>query len=278
MNKTAAPRPAFRMLAVTLLGLSLGSAASALTPIKIASMSALSGAQSDFGTQVRNGAQLAVNQYQAQFKALGYDLKLSSYDDQADPASGTSNARKIIADRQILALVGPMNSGVTIPVSSVLAPAHLGLVAPVSTANAVTDRGLKNVNRVVARDDAQGPAAADFIVSHLKAKKVYLINDKTTYGEGLTNEVAKELRAKGVQVIANEGTEEKNDFSPIISKIQLQKPDVIYFGGVYAQAGVLAKQLREKGVTQPLMGGEALTVRKWRPSRALGPPTSISLR
>lgn len=258
MNKNTTIHAATRPLTAATFALALGllTAASALTPIKIASMSALSGGQSDFGTQVRNGTQLAVNQYKAQFKALGFDLQLAPYDDQADPATGTSNARKIIADKQIVAQVGPMNSGVTIPVSSVLEPAHIALVAPVSTANQVTDRGLKNVNRVVARDDAQGPAAANFILSKFKAKKVYIINDKTTYGEGLASEVEKTLKAKGVQVIANEGTEEKSDFSAIISKIQLQKPDVIYFGGVYNQAGIMAKQLREKGLNTPLMGGD----------------------
>ncbi len=256
MNKNTRSA-AFKVTALVGLALSL-SQASALTTIKIATMSALSGPQSDFGMQIRNGAQQAVNQYKAQFAKLGYDLKLAPYDDQADPASGTANARKIIADKKILALVGPMNSGVTIPVSVVLRDAHIGLVAPVSTSNEVTDRGLKNVNRVVARDDAQGPAAANFMISKLKAKKVYLINDKTTYGEGLANEVEKTLKAKGVQIIANEGTEEKSDFSAIVSKIQLQKPDVIYFGGIYNQAGILAKQLREKGVTIPMMGGDGL--------------------
>lgn len=236
--------------------LAVGSQASALTVIKIASASPLSGGQSDFGTQIRNGTQLAVNQYKAQFAKLGFDLQFTPYDDQADPATGTAVARKIVADKQVLAMVGPMNSGVTIPASTVLADAHIGLVAPASTANLVTDRGLKNVNRVVARDDAQGPAAANFMVSKFKPKKVYIINDKTTYGEGLAGEVEKTLKAKGVQVVANEGTEEKSDFSAIVSKIQLQKPDVIYFGGIYNQAGILAKQLREKGVTTPLVGGD----------------------
>ncbi len=232
-------------------------AQTAQTTIKMASLSPLSGPQSDVGTQISNGARLAVNEYQGQFAKLGLNLSLQPYDDQADPTTGTAAARKIIADSSILALVGPLNSGVAIPVSVALAPSHVALVSPSATANVLTERGLKNTNRIVPRDDAQGPAGADFMLSKLKAKKVYMLNDKTAYGEGLAGEVEKALRAKGVQIVGSEGTEEKSNFGSIIQKISLSKPDVIYFGGVYSQVGVFAKQLREKGITIPLVGGDA---------------------
>ena len=158
--------------------LSLGSA-NAATVIKIASLSPLSGGQSDLGTQIKNGAQLAVNEYKAQFAKLGFDLQLVGYDDQADPATGTAAARKIAADRSILAVVGTLNSGVAIPSSEALKAARVAMVSPANTANQVTDRGLANMNRIVARDDAQGPAGANFMMTTLKAKKVYVLNDKT---------------------------------------------------------------------------------------------------
>lgn len=240
-----------------LTALALGSA-SAQTVVKIATLSPLSGGQSDLGTQIRNGAQLAVNEYKAQFKKLGLDLQLVGYDDQADPATGTAQARKIAADRQILAVVGTLNSGVAIPSSQALAPSHVALVSPANTANQVTDRGLANMNRIVARDDAQGPAGANFIAKTLKAKKAYVLNDKTAYGEGLANEVEKALKADGVQVVGSEGTEEKSDFSSIVAKIKLLQPDAIYFGGIYNQVGVFIKQLREAGITAPVVGGDGL--------------------
>ncbi|WP_216320397.1 branched-chain amino acid ABC transporter substrate-binding protein [Deinococcus aestuarii] len=237
--------------------LALGSA-SAQTTIKVASLAPLSGGQGAIGTQARNGIDLAVREYQPQFKRLGLTLQFVPFDDQADPATGTAAARKIAADRQVLAVVGALNSGVTIPVSAALAPSRVALVSSASTANQVTDRGLSNMNRIVARDDAQGPAGANFITSNLKAKKVYVLNDKTAYGEGLANEVEKALKAKGVGVVANEGTEEKNDFSGIIAKIKLQRPDAIYFGGIYNQVGVFLRQLRDAGVTAPVVGGDGL--------------------
>ncbi|MCP2013459.1 branched-chain amino acid transport system substrate-binding protein [Deinococcus sp. HSC-46F16] len=240
-----------------LAALALGSA-SAQTTVKIATLSPLSGGQSDLGTQIRNGAQLAVNEYKAQFQKLGMNLQLTAYDDQADPATGTAQARKIAADRSILAVVGTLNSGVAIPSSQALVSSRVAMVSPANTANNVTDRGLSNMNRIVARDDAQGPAGANFLTDNLKAKKVYLLNDKTAYGEGLTKEVEKALKAKGVQVVGNEGTEEKSDFSSIIAKIRLQRPDAIYFGGIYNQIGVFIKQLREAGITTPVMGGDGM--------------------
>lgn len=90
----------------------------------------------------------------------------------------------------------------------------------------------------------------------LKAKKVYVLNDKTAYGEVLSRAVEKDLRRRGVQIVASEGTEEKSDFSPIIQKIQLMKPDAVYFSGTYNQVGVFAKQLRERGINILIVGGD----------------------
>ncbi|GGL80586.1 branched chain amino acid ABC transporter substrate-binding protein [Deinococcus aerolatus] len=240
-----------------LAALALGTA-SAQTTIKIATISPLSGGQSNLGTQIRNGAQLAVNEYAPQFKKLGFNLQLVPYDDQADPATGTAAARKIAADNQILAVVGTLNSGVAIPASAALAPSNLVMISPANTANQVTDRGLANMNRIVARDDSQGPAGANFIMDNLKAKKVYVLNDKTAYGEGLAAEVEKALKAKGVTISGSEGTEEKSDFSSIVAKIKLTRPDAIYFGGIYNQIGVFIKQLRGAGITTPVVGGDGL--------------------
>ena len=237
--------------------LALGNA-SALTTVRIASLTPLSGGQSDLGNQIKNGAQIAVTEYKAQFAKLGMDIQLIGYDDQADPATGTAAARKIAADKNILAVVGTLNSGVAIPSSEALKASHVALVSPANTANQVTDRGLPNMNRIVARDDSQGPAGANFIMNNLQGKKVYILNDKTAYGEGLAKEVDKALRAKGVQVVTNEGTEEKSDFSSIVSKIKLQKPDAIYFGGIYNQIGVFIKQLREAGIDTPVVGGDGM--------------------
>lgn len=243
-----------RTLAFALTALLLGSA-QALT-VKLASMSPLTGGQSDQGVQIRNATQLAVADYAPQFKKLGVDLQLVSYDDQADPAVGTANARRMVADPLILAMIGTYNSGVAIPVSEVFAPSHLALITPSATGVKVTTRGLNNVNRVVARDDAQGAAIGKFIAGSLKAKRAYMLNDKTAYGQGLSDEVEKYLRANGVQIVASEGTEEKIDFGSIVTKIGTAKPDIVFFGGIFDQGAKFVKQLREAGVNSAVMGGD----------------------
>ncbi len=244
------------LTAMTLIGAMALGQAGAATVIKIASMSPLSGSSSDLGTQIRNGAEMAINEQKAAFAKMGFTLQFVAYDDQADPTTGTANARRIAADNSILAMVGTLNSGVVIPSSEALAPSHVAIVSPANTNPKVTDRGLANMNRICARDDSQGPAGADFLVDTLKAKKVYVLNDKTPYGQGLADQAQKEMEGKGVQIVTSEGTEEKSDFSSIISKIKLLKPDAIYFGGLYGQVGPFAKQLREQGVNIPIMGGD----------------------
>ncbi|MGY2892375.1 branched-chain amino acid ABC transporter substrate-binding protein [Deinococcus sp. UYEF24] len=241
--------------AAILVSASLGSAHAA-TVIKIASMSPLSGSSSDLGLQIRNATELAIRDNKSAFTALGFDVQFVAYDDQADPTTGTANARRIAADNSILAMVGTLNSGVVIPSSEVLAPSHVAIVSPANTNPKVTDRGLANMNRICARDDSQGPAGADYLVSTIKAKRVYVLNDKTPYGQGLADAAEAFMKTKGATVVASEGTEEKSDFSSIINKIKASKADAVYFGGLYGQVGPFAKQLREAGVTIAVMGGD----------------------
>ena len=239
-----------------LLALTLGNA-SALTNIKIASISPLSGPSSNQGLQLKNGTQLAINDMKAEFAKAGLSVTLVAYDDQADPATGTAAARRAVADKAVLGVVGTLNSGVAIPASAAMAPSHLAMVSPVNTNEKVTDRGLKNMNRVCARDDAQGPAGGEFVVKNLKAKKVYVLNDKTPYGQGLADQAEKAMKAAGATIVQSEGVAaEERDFTALITKIQALKPDAIYFGGLYGQVGPFLKQVRDKGINTPVVGGD----------------------
>lgn len=230
--------------------------AAPLVPVKVATLTPLSGSNSSMGTGIKNAAQLAVNEMKGQFAQAGFALSLVAYDDQADAVTGTAAARRIVADKAVLGIVGVLNSGVVIPVSASVAPSHLPIVAAGTTNPKVTERGLANINRVISRDDAEGPAGADFIVDQLKAKKAYVLSDKTPYGQGLADETEKALRRRGVTIVQNEGiSAEERDFSAIISKIQRLKPDVVYFGAMYGQAGPFVQQLRSKGVNVPFVGG-----------------------
>ncbi|HSR96701.1 MAG TPA: branched-chain amino acid ABC transporter substrate-binding protein, partial [Kofleriaceae bacterium] len=175
-------------------------------------------------------------------------FKMDSEDDQADPKTGTTVAQKLV-DAKVAAVVGHLNSGVSIPASEIYSKAGIPMISGSATNPQLTERGMKSVFRTVGRDDQQGPAIAAYIAHELKAKKVALIDDKTAYGEGLANEVEKTLKADKVNVVSRERTTDKEtDFKAILTKIKAKNPDVVFHGGMDATGGPLLKQARELGI------------------------------
>jgi branched-chain amino acid transport system substrate-binding protein len=226
--------------------------------IKIAVQAPLSGEQAALGEHIKLGAQLAVEEASKAFKDLGYELILVPQDDQAKPEVGVANARNMVADPDVLVIVGHFNSGVALPSSEVYKDAMLVMISPANTATEITDRGYPNVNRVCGRDDVQGPVGARFAAQDLKLKSVYIIQDKTLYGQGVADNFRSEAKKLGMNVLGYEGTEERANFSPMIIPLKAKKPALVYFGGIYHQGGLLLKQLREKGVNAKFMGPDGL--------------------
>jgi branched-chain amino acid transport system substrate-binding protein len=228
--------------------------------IKIATQSPLSGGDAALGDQIKLGTQVALEEAKAKFQALGYKLELAAFDDQGNPDTGVANANRIINDAEILGIVGHFNSGVAIPSSEVYARVSLVMVSPANTNPRVTDRKLPAVNRICGRDDVQGPAGAEFAVKELKVKKIFVIHDKTAYGQGLADNFRKTAIAQGVGIPATAfvGTEEKSNFIPLIAQIMAYKPDLIFFGGMYSQVAVFAKQLNDRGLSMPILSGDGI--------------------
>lgn len=230
------------------------SAAAQDKTIKVASVSPLSGAQAALGEMVKLGAQVAVEDAQARFAALGFRLELAPQDDQASPDVGVAVAKRLVNDPAVLGVVGHFNSGVALPSSEVYKDYQLAMVSPANTNPKITERRYANVNRVCGRDDVQGPVGAEFAVNELKAKRVFVIQDKTAYGQGVAEAFRDKVRALGGQVVGYVGTEERSNFQSLILQMKVLKPDLVYLGGIYDQAGVLVKQMREKGIGAVLMG------------------------
>lgn len=214
--------------------------------IKIATQSPLSGGQSAIGVDIKNGAELALEQLKGPLEAMGFKVELAPYDDQANPDQGVNNAKQIVADPAILCVVGHYNSGVQIPSSEEYHNAGLANVSPANTNPRVTDRNYKEVSRIVGRDDVQGVVAAQFANSK-GMKTTYVLHDKTAYGQGIAEFYQREAETLGMQVLGFEGTEEKANFDALLTPITAANPDVIFFGGIYDQASVFFKQAREKG-------------------------------
>jgi branched-chain amino acid transport system substrate-binding protein len=226
--------------------------------VKIATQSPLSGGQAALGEGIKLGAQLAVEKLKGGLEKLGYKVELVPFDDQAKPDVGVANAKNIIADKDIVAVIGHLNSGVAIPSSEVYKEVSLAMISPANTNPTVTDRGYPNVNRVCGRDDVQGVVGSEFAHATVKAKSVYVIHDKTTYGQGIAEFFKSDAEKKGLKVLGFEGTEEKSNFDPIITPLRAKNPDLIYFGGIYDQGAPFFKQAREKGVKAKFLGPDGM--------------------
>lgn len=219
---------------------------SASKTIKIATQSPLSGDQSVVGVDIKRGAELGLEQMSAALTGMGFKVELAPFDDMANPDTGVANAKQIVSDPAILCVVGHYNSGVQIPSSEEYHNASLANVSPANTNPKVTTRGYAEVNRIVGRDDVQGVVGANFAFNK-GMKSVFVVHDKTAYGQGIAEFFKQEAERLGMQVLGFEGTEEKANFDAILSPLMAANPDVLYFGGMAFQGAVLFKQAREKG-------------------------------
>ena len=219
--------------------------------VKIAHAGPLTGSIAHLGKDDENGVALAIahaNDKKITIDGKVVKFEMVSEDDQADPKVGTTVAQKLV-DAKVAAVVGHLNSGVTIPASEIYNKAGIPVISGSATNPTLTERGLKTVFRTVGRDDQQGPAIAAYIAGELKGKKVAIADDKTAYGEGIANEVEKTLKAAKVNIVARERTTDKEtDFKAILTKIKGKNPDVVFYGGMDATGGPMLKQARELGI------------------------------
>jgi branched-chain amino acid transport system substrate-binding protein len=244
-------------VAVGLIAAPMSGDAQGKGTIKIATQSPLSGGQAALGEGIKLGTQLAIDKMKGPLEKMGYKVELVPFDDQAKPDVGVANAKNIIADKDIYAVIGHLNSGVAIPSSEVYKEVNVVMVSPANTNPTITDRNLPNVNRVCGRDDVQGVVGSEFAKSQ-NTKSVYVIHDKTAYGQGIADFFKADAEKKGIKVIGFEGTEEKSNFDPILTPVKAKNPDLIYFGGIYDQGAPFFKQAREKGLKSKFMGPDGM--------------------
>lgn len=231
------------------------------TIIKIGHIAPLTGPVSHLGKDGELGAQLAIDDLNTSGIEIGgkkISFKLVSEDDQSDPKVATQVAQRMV-DEEVVSIVGHLNSGTSIPASKIYADAGIPQISPAATNPEYTNQGFKTTFRVVANDVQQGGALGQFAVEGLKAKKVAIIDDRTAYGQGLADEFEKAIKAKGASVTKREfTTSSATDFSAILTSIKASQPDVVFYGGVDAQAGPMAKQMKRLGISAKLMGGDSM--------------------
>ena len=248
-----------RLLTATAIAATLAFSSAARADILIGLIAPLTGPVAAYGEQVKNGAQVAVDEINKNGGILGEKVVLKLADDAGEPRQGVSAANQLIGEG-VRFVVGPVTSGVAVPASDALAENGVLMVTPTATTPALTNRGLTNVLRTCGRDDQQAEVAANYVLEHFKDKRIAIINDKGQYGVGLTDAFKRTLNEGGVTEVLNEAlTPGDKDFSALTTRLKDEKVDLIYFGGYHPEAGLLARQLKDISVDAQIIGGEGLS-------------------
>lgn len=226
--------------------------------VKLGFAAPLTGPQAHYGKEMQNGVVLAIEEANAAKPQIGGQpvrFELVAEDDQADPKQGTAVAQKLV-DAKIAGMLGHFNSGTSIPASRIYAEAGIPEIA-MATSPAYTGNGYKTTFRAMTNDVQQGSVMGRFAVDTLQAKRIAIVDDRTAYGQGLADEFEKAAKAAGAEIVKREFTSDKaTDFMAILTSMKSAHPDAIFFGGADAQAGPMARQIKQLGIKARLLGGE----------------------
>ena len=232
--------------------------------IKIGHIGPVSGPQAHFGKDDENGVRMAIEDINAKKLEIGgkkVKFVLVAEDDVADPKQGTAASQKLCDDK-VAGAVAFVNSGVAIPSSKVFQDCGIPMITGAATNPDLTKPGWNTTYRVIANDNALGAALATYAAKNLKLKNVAVIDDRTAYGQGLASVFKKDAEKQGIKIVANEFTNDKaTDFMAILTSIKAKKPDAIFYGGMYGQAGPMLRQMAQLGRNDVKMfGGDASCV------------------
>jgi branched-chain amino acid transport system substrate-binding protein len=227
--------------------------------VKIGHAGPLTGSIAHLGKDNENGVRMALDEANATgFEIAGKKVtfSLQSEDDEATPEKGTVVGQKLV-DAKVQGVIGHLNSGTTIPASKLYHDAGIPQISPSATNVKYTQQGFKTAFRVMANDAQQGKVLGEYAVSKLGAKKIAIIDDKSAYGAGLADEFEKAAKAAGGEIVTREYTDTtKVDFAAILTKIKGVQPDLIFYGGMDAQAGPMMKQIKNLGIVAKFLSGD----------------------
>jgi branched-chain amino acid transport system substrate-binding protein len=228
----------------------------------------LTGDLSPLGLGIQHSVELAVKQANDKKTVSGWTFKVDAEDDQATPATGQQAATKLASDASVVGVVGTLNSSVAQTVIPVLDKSSIVQISPANTNPSLTQganfatapsRPNKNYFRVCTTDSVQGPFAAQYVYKTLGLKKVATVSDQKTYGAGLVAAFTEEYKKLGGTIVtAQTINPDDKDFSGVVSKVAQAKPQLVYYGGEFPQAGPLSNQMKGKGLNVPLMGGDGI--------------------
>ncbi|MEV4972926.1 branched-chain amino acid ABC transporter substrate-binding protein [Streptomyces scopuliridis] len=229
----------------------------------------LTGSLSALGQGIKNSVDLAAKTANKTNEVPGVEFKIEALDDQAVPASGQANATKLVGNKDVLGVVGPLNSGVAQSMQGVFNSANLLQVSPANTNPSLSQgdnwakgdlkRPFASYFRTAATDVVQGKFAAQYYYNDAKKRKVFVVDDKQTYGAGLAAIFSEEFKRLGGTVVGTDHvTVKETDFSSTADKVKAAGADSVYFGGQYPEGGLLSDQIKKTGAKIPTMGGDGI--------------------
>ncbi|MCW3840829.1 branched-chain amino acid ABC transporter substrate-binding protein [Micromonospora yasonensis] len=221
--------------------------------LKIGFFGALTGDAAGLGIHMRNGTQLAIEQYNKDNKDC--QVKLEQYDSQGDPAKAPALAQQAVGDSKVVGIIGPGFSGESEVADPIFDAAGLPTITPSATRPSLSTKSWKVFHRGVGNDTSQGPAAGRYIKNVLKAEKVYVVDDQSAYGAGLADEVKKVI---GTPVGYDKIQVKQTNFSAVVTKITSSGATALFFGGYYTEAGLLLKQLKGAGWKGTMIAGDGV--------------------
>lgn len=227
--------------------------------IKIAMVIPATGPVTQYGDMVKEGVTTAVEMANAAGGINGKKIELVPVDDACEPKQGPVAANRVV-NAKIGYVVGPVCSGAAIAAVPIYNNEGVVAVTPSATSPALTEgKNFQFIFRTIGRDDQQGPAAAKFIADKVKPKKVAVLHDKQSYGQGIAASVRDDLKKAGVNVVLFEGINAgDSDYSAVITKLKSAGVDFVYYGGYHPEMGLLLRQSAEQGLKTRIMGPEGV--------------------
>ena len=243
------------------IALAFAGGAQAQQVVKIGHVAPISGPSAHLGKDNENAARMAIDELNAKGVVINgqkVTLQLISEDDGADPKQGTAVAQKLV-DAHVNGVVGHLNSGTTVPASKIYNDAGIVQISPATTAPVYTRQRFPGAFRVVASDAKLGGTLSKYAIEKLQAKNIAVIDDRTTYGQGVADEFVKGTKKPGVKVVGREFTSASaTDYTAILTSIKAKKPDLVFFGGMDSVAGPMLKQMKALGINAVFMGGDGM--------------------
>jgi branched-chain amino acid transport system substrate-binding protein len=224
------------------------------TTVTIGFMGDLTGDNAAIVIPPRDGAKMAIDEYNKTNPKVKIELK--EYDTQGKPEQATILVPQAISEDKITALIGPAFSGESLAVGAQLEEESIPSISASATGPGLAEQGWKFWHRVVANDNDQGPGIVQFLIKELTPKKAFVISDDQEYSVGLAESAKKAFEEGGVTTGTDRFSKDASDYSSTVEKVRSANPDVIFFGGYYAQGGRLLKQLRDANVKAPFVSGD----------------------